>query len=745
MISRVYVLILFMITSGFSLAQVVEVNKLAAIEESRFDGIIEANGKLSFIRGTSIMYSEDEGQTWNEQLTPFQLRYIEVGFGTLYTRGYKGLENGNYILHTRHTMHYLHEGDWKLLTIDGDSIFQEGPYILDSRALIIKDDMVYMYDDQTKSVDPIIELDDFCCPRIKVFAHHFLLQGQSKFELWTKELEYVATLDKQSSLNDYYITDEGHVIINRKVINPNVVYSNHLSISKDYGQSFSELAQSDTEEFYLIGDMNGKLYYRGYISQPEAWSVGHLQSRLGYIDLTTGMIRKTYDGLNRKYNNKPVIANGSLYHNISAGVVKYPAGDLENREVILDLNPAPKAIMKIRESDDGTLYAMTSSFLYRSDNDGLDWTPLLSHHTVVDFDIDDNGVLYCISDDQILESRDRGSSFSSLNRSFASGVIDFPHEIISVDDDKLIVKGIGPHIPQNEWVTCIDCYISYPSLNFTTSNNGGQWAARWAYHSGYSTEHIDNAYGMPTNLALQSRYYVKSTNTIHAYDLNHMIKISKEDYMSESVRLPNQWMNRRYYGFSGGGDLVRITDGRISVSNDMGWTYEEKGDASDGSIWPGPTDESLFVLSTEEDDIGSLSYLPHYDSTLQNLLVELIGTGEEVQDSFSRVYSSPHSTFLFSGVDTYEIVNGIQFQDKKLPADITVYPNPSSDDLTVSVDADGTLLYTIILYSIDGRLVEKHVSADNHKIIDIRHLTPGAYIVQVTRDNQIHVAKITVI
>ncbi|MBL0099330.1 MAG: hypothetical protein IPP49_04105 [Saprospiraceae bacterium] len=90
----------------------------------------------------------------------------------------------------------------------------------------------------------------------------------------------------------------------------------------------------------------------------------------------------------------------------------------------------------------------------------------LDNHAVVDFDLSNNQNLYCISNDQIMKSPDKGKTYSILSIKYPKGEIDYPYEVICTDANNLMVKGIGHHIPANVSVGCFDCYINYPDFIF---------------------------------------------------------------------------------------------------------------------------------------------------------------------------------------------------------------------------------------------------------------------------------------
>ena len=72
------------------------------------------------------------------------------------------------------------------------------------------------------------------------------------------------------------------------------------------------------------------------------------------------------------------------------------------------------------------------------------------------------------------------------------------------------------------------------------------------------------------------------------------------------------------------GDLIRNEDGQISYSRDFGNTFSFISSTNTGKIFPALNQESFFVVSDNNDNFGSLTYLPNYNSSIIELPVGII-------------------------------------------------------------------------------------------------------------------------
>jgi len=739
-INKIILLAFSMMTIALQ-AQVTYLEKLGNIFESSEYFRIEQNGKFSYSSEQSIFSSSDEGITWEETLTPLE-------FTTGFTK-YKGLKNGNYILITGRKMHYRSNGQWNLLLVEGDSIFNTSISVIDDKVILFRENVMYVYDDNTNEVDQFQISADYCCHWAEVFQNHFIVKtGDYERQIWTKDLQYVSTIDYSESV---FITKEGMIIKKSFTSQGAGKFGNTLEISEDNGGSFSVFHESD-EEFRLIGQIEDRLYFRGYMSLNNAWIPGKNKSRLGYFDLLTGEVTEVFDG-----NSFPVLANDILYHRIGSTYIKYPEGNLNNRTILSGLSVAARPIEKIRRKSDGLLYALTSTFLYRSLDEGKTWDNLLDFHGVEDIDLDDDGNLYCLSEGRILKSTDEGMVFTELPRHYPGGIIEFPNDIICVGANKLILKGIGDYTEGGAAdVGCWDCYDSYPQYVFMSDDDGVNWETKFVSASDFPSITAANQYGYPSDQAIQSSYFVKTPEDViftarefHIFSSEYnygLTIIDRSDYSVKKTMHATDQSHDIRYGLSIKGDLIKNNKGLVSASNDCGVTYNEPSLTNIGNIFPGVAEESIYAISDDDSSEGIISYQANYGTPFVELDLKLQNTNESVPNSFDKVYTDGKSDFLFSGSDTYEIVNLISdVEDISLTEQdfqINIYPNPVSEILNINMQESWSSFTKVEIFDAKARLINTSQIIESQFEINLKNYVSGLYYIRIVSDNNIYHGRI---
>ncbi|MFO7842164.1 MAG: GEVED domain-containing protein, partial [Bacteroidales bacterium] len=99
----------------------------------------------------------------------------------------------------------------------------------------------------------------------------------------------------------------------------------------------------------------------------------------------------------------------------------------------------------------------------------------------------------------------------------------------------------------------------------------------------------------------------------------------------------------------------------------------------------------------------------------------------EVEDYTINVTTAGSYSFT-SFTDATELGN-------EIPTDISVYPNPAIDDITVTVE-NGTRVGTISIYNMIGSLIKIEEINGNRKEIDISDLPAGSYIISVEDEKE---------
>jgi len=720
-------------------AQITYIKKLGTVMESSSFQIIEQNGKLSYSSGQSIFSSSDEGLTWDEILTP-------LDFTSGHTR-YIGLKNGNYVLITGNKLHYRINGQWNLLLIDGDSHFTTRPVVIDDKVILFKENDMYVYDDNTKEVKLTYQFDPYTRRWVEVFQNHFIVQvADYERQIWTKDLQYVSTIDAYESV---FITKEGMII--RKHVTPQGrgKFGNRFEISKDNGQSFSLFHNSD-EELRFVGEIDGRLYFRGYLTQLNAWLPGKNKSRLGYFDMQTGEITEIKDG-----NSFPVIANNTLYHRIGGTYIKYPDGDLNDRIILSSLSITATPIEKLRRASDGVMYALTRTFLYRSYDEGESWENLLGFHGVEDIDLDDDDNLYCLSEGRILKSQDEGMVFTELPQQYSRGTIEYPNEIICIGSNKLIVKGIGDYTPGGAAdVGCWDCYDSFPQFIFMSDDEGATWEPIFVSASDYPYITAANQYGYPSDQAINSSYYIKTNDDViftakefHNFSPLYNYGLTTIGRTDLSVKRTKQLTDESYdirYGLTINGDLIKNDKGKVFVSKDCGINYHELSLTSAGDIFPGAAEESIYVISDNDHSEGAITYQDGYGNPFVELDFKLMNTNKSVPNLFDKVYTDGVSDFLFSDSNTYEVVDlSSNIEETALTGqEIIIFPNPVSEILNINIQRSFSTFKKVEVYDAKARLISTLQIIEPQFELHLESYVSGIYLIRIISENKIYNQKV---
>jgi len=110
-----------------------------------------------------------------------------------------------------------------------------------------------------------------------------------------------------------------------------------------------------------------------------------------------------------------------------------------------------------------------------------------------------------------------------------------------------------------------------------------------------------------------------------------------------------------------------------------------------------------------------------------------------------RLFSDPFANGWGWAIDNLEIqgnVSGI-YGNPLDNASLSVYPNPTSNLLTVRIDASSIEKYYISLHSIDGKLIKELPSIQTNKgenIYDINlsniGISKGIYLLEIKSNNQ---------
>ena len=97
--------------------------------------------------------------------------------------------------------------------------------------------------------------------------------------------------------------------------------------------------------------------------------------------------------------------------------------------------------------------------------------------------------------------------------------------------------------------------------------------------------------------------------------------------------------------------------------------------------------------------------------------------------SVAQGVQQPYEISVVSGVDETENINLI----------LSAYPNPTTDFLTLKIDASSTLSIQSMshqLYDISGKLLESKKIEGNETSIDMKNLVPAIYFLKVIQGSK---------
>ena len=107
----------------------------------------------------------------------------------------------------------------------------------------------------------------------------------------------------------------------------------------------------------------------------------------------------------------------------------------------------------------------------------------------------------------------------------------------------------------------------------------------------------------------------------------------------------------------------------------------------------------------------------------------IYNTNTGTNGSVAQGIQQPYEISIVSGVDETESINLI----------LSAYPNPTTDFLTLKIDASATLSIQSMsyqLYDISGKLLESKKIEGNETSIDMKNLVPAIYFLKVIQGSK---------
>lgn len=99
---------------------------------------------------------------------------------------------------------------------------------------------------------------------------------------------------------------------------------------------------------------------------------------------------------------------------------------------------------------------------------------------------------------------------------------------------------------------------------------------------------------------------------------------------------------------------------------------------------------------------------------------------------------------LANGVQqAFEISTTVGIEITYINLELSVYPNPTTNNLTLNVEDENYSLYSYQLYDIQGRILMQNTLESKTTNINMQKLNPSTYILKiVTKNSEIKVFKI---
>ena len=118
---------------------------------------------------------------------------------------------------------------------------------------------------------------------------------------------------------------------------------------------------------------------------------------------------------------------------------------------------------------------------------------------------------------------------------------------------------------------------------------------------------------------------------------------------------------------------------------------------------------------------------------------EATGTGGTVSYSIGQVAyitNTGANGSVAQGIQQpYEIFVTVGLEETAIDLELSVYPNPTYDYLTLKTEGNDKMAYQ--LYDVQGKLIDSQEVTSDNTIITVVALTKATYFLKVTKNNQI--------
>ena len=675
---RILLICSALLSSNWLVAQMATVTKLSPILEKIFPEVqINSNGSFSYEYENSIVVTRNEGITWDT--VPAPSLYKLDSYSSRAKHGQ--LTNGQLVLYEADYVHLQINDTWMPLEINGDTVFSSEPWIVKDQIFVARDNSLFRYDGITGQFSEFINKNcdfDECFSVVYTDDRIIIDVNKEELQIFDNQLNPIETISIQNG-GDKYISKSNYLVYKEDHFNLTDQYSSSIQVSKDDGETFERVFYSPGQELEIIGTHKDKIYFRFSQNKSEAWSNGHYNAKVASLDLNTNEINVIYEGRNQKVRFNSYMIDGNLWIGNGAVIIKYGDGDFSKREVILNQSSTEIAnITKLRQSTSGVLYAQSEYFLYKSMDRGLSWHLILDYYTIADFDLTESDRLYVISNDRILQSDDEGESFTALNYTLSNGqALDFPYEIISLENEKLVIKAVGHSFPDPQiFVGCSDCFIYHPTLIYTSTNNGDYWRTEYVFSDDFPFVTASDVYGMTSDIAINSDNYLRTEEEVLFTQFGQITALSKSNLQRRHHR--NFPGNFFLSGFTLEGDLVLVNGLQVSLSQDFGQSFTDLPFVPAGKVFTTSKPSSIYILdNVYNEDRKQLYYLSDYSSPFIALPVFYKEGVEQIEvKKINSIFTSQGEEYILAEEGLFRMDN-IEYFDSKITG--VVYADTNED------------------------------------------------------------------
>ena len=218
--------------------------------------------------------------------------------------------------------------------------------------------------------------------------------------------------------------------------------------------------------------------------------------------------------------------------------------------------------------------------------------------------------------------------------------------------------------------------------------------------------------------------FIQKSKTVYTYDTSH--KLIETEYYKwlNNVWQPN---SKKLYIYT-----TRVKASRVEMHNyDISTSsYELK--AFTNYNYNADNDTTSVLEYTWNDNKKSIQ--PH---SLKEIIYNQYKQPDTIKHSIYRLYNNLPDTSFSTEQHIYEIhwPANITVPIEQLTI-IAVYPNPTSEVLTIRADIAAGKDFYVALYNMEGRIIkqwlEKNASANYIKSIQVSELPPGNYIIKLS-------------